>query len=105
MSKKLFKLIKYLEMKIQIILSPENENTTNNHEPIIPEPAVVNTNNYNYGQEVISTPNNNNRISSQLLKDEIIQAIKQEIGQNLKNELLQAVREENFNNSNVTKNK
>ncbi|PKC69012.1 galactose oxidase [Rhizophagus irregularis] len=104
--------------KQEIILTPENENTTN-HEPIIipvndhhgqeimqtlqnentsdhePAPAVVNTNNYNYGQEV--NPNNN-RISSQLLKDEILQAIKQEIGHNLKNEILQAVREENFNN-------
>jgi hypothetical protein len=105
--------------KQEIILTPENENTTNhepirtlqnenttsNHEPTIPAPVVVNTNNYNYGQEVISTPNNNNRISSQFLKDEIIQAIKQEIGQNLKNEILQAVREENLNNFNATKNK
>ncbi|RGB41036.1 hypothetical protein C1646_752556 [Rhizophagus diaphanus] len=109
----------------EIILAPENENTTNHepiiipvndhhgqeimqtfqnentsdHEPIIPAPAVVSTNNYNYGQEVISTPNpENNRISSQYLKDEIVQAIKQEIGQNLKNEILQAVREENSNN-------
>ncbi|CAB4394352.1 unnamed protein product [Rhizophagus irregularis] len=111
--------------KQEIIITPENENTTNHeliiipvnvhhgqeimqtlqnentsdHEVTIPAPAVVNTNNYNYGQEVISTPNpNNNRISSQLLKVEILQAIKQEIGQNLKNEILQAVREENFNN-------
>ncbi|PKY52912.1 hypothetical protein RhiirA4_470822 [Rhizophagus irregularis] len=68
----------------------QNENTSD-HEPTIPSPAVVNPNNYNYGQEVISTPNpNNNRISSQFLKDEIVQAIKQEIGQNLKNEILQA---------------
>ncbi|CAB4394356.1 unnamed protein product [Rhizophagus irregularis] len=103
--------------KQEIILAPENENTTNhepirtlqnentisNHEPTIPAPVVVNTNNYNYGQEVISTPNNN-RISSQYLKDEIVQAIKQDVGQNLKNEILQAVREENFNNFNVTKN-
>ncbi|PKY56874.1 hypothetical protein RhiirA4_508411 [Rhizophagus irregularis] len=89
----------------EIVRTFQNENTTSNHEPIIPEPAVVNTNNYNYGQEVISTPNNNNRISSQFLKDEIIQAIKQEIGQNLKNEILQAVREENLNNFNATKNK
>ncbi|CAB5343512.1 unnamed protein product [Rhizophagus irregularis] len=74
-----------------IIRTLQNENTTSNHEPIIPELAVVNTNNYNYG---ISTPNNNNRISSQFLKDEIIQVIKQEIGQNLKNEILQAVGEE-----------
>ncbi|PKB96512.1 hypothetical protein RhiirA5_434710 [Rhizophagus irregularis] len=44
------------------------------------------------------------KISSQYLKDEIVQAIKQDIGQNLKNEILQAVREENFNNFNVTKN-
>ncbi|CAG8624528.1 5225_t:CDS:2 [Rhizophagus irregularis] len=89
----------------EIVRTFQNENTTSNHEPIIPEPAVVNTNNYNYGQEVISTPNNNNRISTQFLKDEIIQAIKQEIGQNLKNEILQAVREENLNNFNATKNK
>ncbi|PKK71256.1 hypothetical protein RhiirC2_711278 [Rhizophagus irregularis] len=75
----------------EIMQTLQNENTSD-HEPA---PAVVNTNNYNYGQEV--NPNNN-RISSQLLKDEILQAIKQEIGHNLKNEILQAVREENFNN-------
>ncbi|PKY36573.1 hypothetical protein RhiirB3_459517, partial [Rhizophagus irregularis] len=103
-----------------IILAPENENTTNhepirtlqnenttsNHEPTIPAPAVVNTNNYNYGQEVISTPNNN-KISSQIFKDEILQAVKNEIGQNLKNELLQAVKNEigqNLNNLNITRN-
>ncbi|CAG8495631.1 20583_t:CDS:2 [Rhizophagus irregularis] len=105
--------------KQEIILTPENENTTNHepiiipvndhhgqeimqtlqnentsdHEPTIPAPAVVNTNNYKYGQEVISTPNNN-RISSQIFKDEILQAVKNEIGQNLKNELLQAVKNE-----------
>ncbi|PKK71251.1 hypothetical protein RhiirC2_828473 [Rhizophagus irregularis] len=117
--------------KQEIILTPENENTTNHepiiipvndhhgqeimqtlqnetsdHEPTIPAPAVVNTNNYNYGQEVISTPNNN-RISSQILKDEILQAVKNEIGQNLKNELLQAVKNEigqNLNNLNITRN-
>ncbi|CAB5362591.1 unnamed protein product [Rhizophagus irregularis] len=104
----------------EIILAPENENTTNhepirtlqnenttsNHEPTIPAPAVVNTNNYNYGQEVISTPNNN-KISSQIFKDEILQAVKNEIGQNLKNELLQAVKNEigqNLNNLNITRN-
>ncbi|RGB30092.1 hypothetical protein C1646_765762 [Rhizophagus diaphanus] len=65
----------------------KNENTSD-HELTIPAPAIVNTNN-NYGQEVISTPNNN-RISSQIFKDEILQAVKNEIGQNLKNELLQA---------------
>ncbi|RGB23123.1 hypothetical protein C1646_774971 [Rhizophagus diaphanus] len=107
--------------KQEIILTPENKNTTNHepiiisvndhhgqeimqtlknentsdHEPTIPAPAIVNTNN-NYGQEVISTPNNN-RISSQIFKDEILQAVKNEIGQNLKNELLQAVREDNLN--------
>ncbi|POG81864.1 hypothetical protein GLOIN_2v1834756 [Rhizophagus irregularis DAOM 181602=DAOM 197198] len=118
--------------KQEIILTPENENTTNHeliiipvndhhgqeimqtlqnentsdHEPTIPAPAIVNTNNYNYGQEVISTPNNN-RISSQILKDEILQAVKNEIGQNLKNELLQAVKNEigqNLNNLNITRN-
>ncbi|CAB4393364.1 unnamed protein product [Rhizophagus irregularis] len=75
----------------EIMRTLQNENTTSNHEPAISPSAVVNTNNDNHGQEVIS---------SQLLKDEIIQAIKQEIGQNLKNEILQAV-EENFN---ITKN-
>ncbi|RGB30095.1 hypothetical protein C1646_765765 [Rhizophagus diaphanus] len=118
--------------KQEIILTPENENTTNHepiiipandhhgqeimqtfqnentsdHEPIIPAPAIVNTNNYNYGQEVISTPNNN-RISSQIYKDEILQAVKNEIGQNLKNELLQAVKNEidqKLNNLNITRN-
>jgi hypothetical protein len=97
----------------EIMQTLQNENTTNN-EPITPAPAVVNTSNYNYGQEIISTPNNN-RLSSQILKDEILQAVKQEIGQNLKNdflqavkqeigqnlknEILQAVKEENFNNT------
>ncbi|GBC52731.2 hypothetical protein GLOIN_2v1807292 [Rhizophagus irregularis DAOM 181602=DAOM 197198] len=75
----------------EIMRTLQNENTTSNHEPAISPSAVVNTNNDNHGQEVIS---------SQLLKDEIIQAIKQEIGQNLKNEILQAV-EKNFN---ITKN-
>ncbi|RGB38567.1 hypothetical protein C1646_665279 [Rhizophagus diaphanus] len=89
----------------EIVRTQQNENTTSNHEPTIPEPAVVNINNYNYGQEVNSTPNNKYRISFQFLKDEIIQAIKQEIGQNLKNEILQAIREENINNFNATKNK
>ncbi|RGB41671.1 hypothetical protein C1646_751840 [Rhizophagus diaphanus] len=105
--------------KQEIILTPENENTTN-HEPIIipvnnhhgqeimqtlqnetsdheltiPAPEVVNdTNNYKYGQEVIPTPNNN-RISSQIFKEDILQAVKNEIGQNLKNGLLQAVKNE-----------
>ncbi|EXX54102.1 hypothetical protein GLOIN_2v1834755 [Rhizophagus irregularis DAOM 181602=DAOM 197198] len=85
----------------EIMQTLQNENTSDHEpfEPTIPAPAIVNTNNFNYGQEVISTSNpNNNRISSQLLKEEILQAIKQEIGQNLKNEILQAVREENFNN-------
>jgi hypothetical protein len=79
----------------EIMQTFQNENTTNN-EPITSAPAVVNSNNYYYGQEVISLPNDN-RLSSQILKDEILQAVKQEIGQNLKNEILQAVREENFN--------
>ncbi|CAB5362588.1 unnamed protein product [Rhizophagus irregularis] len=105
--------------KQEIILAPENENTTNHepiiipvnyhhgqeimqtfqnentsdHEPTIPAPAIVNTNDYNYGQEVISTPNNN-RISSQIFKDEILQAVKNEISQNLKNEILQVVKNE-----------
>jgi hypothetical protein len=79
----------------EIMQTFQNENTTNN-EPIIP--ALVNSSNYYYGQEVISSPNDN-RLSSQILKDEILQAVKQEIGQNLKNEILQAVREENFNNT------
>ncbi|RGB22561.1 hypothetical protein C1646_781433 [Rhizophagus diaphanus] len=87
----------------EIMRTLQNENTTSNHEPAISASAVVNTSNDNHGlhgQEVISI-SNNDRSSSQLLKDEIIQAIKQEIGQNLKNEILQAVREENFN---ITKN-
>ncbi|GET56773.1 hypothetical protein GLOIN_2v1827087 [Rhizophagus irregularis DAOM 181602=DAOM 197198] len=60
----------------------QNENN-NDHEPTIPAPAVVNTNSYN-----------NNRASSQIFKDEILQAVKNEIGQNLKNEFLQAVKNE-----------
>jgi hypothetical protein len=97
----------------------QNESTTN-HEPTISSPTVVNTSNYDHGQEVISTSSNNNRLSSQNFKDEILQAVKDEIGQNLKNELLQAVkkeigqnlkneflqavREENVNNLNITRN-
>jgi hypothetical protein len=124
--------------KQEIILAPEGENTTNhelipandhhgqeiiqtlqnenstNHEPKTPASAIVNSSNYNYEQETISTANNN-RLSSQILKDDILQAVKQEIGQNLKNvifqavkqeigqnfknEFLQAVKEENFNNA------
>ncbi|CAB4399944.1 unnamed protein product [Rhizophagus irregularis] len=81
----------------EIMQTPKNGNSTNN-EPIIPAPAVASdNNNYNYGQEVIST-SNNGRLSSQILKDEILQAVKQEI----KNELLQAVRDNNFD---ITKKK
>ncbi|GES82066.1 hypothetical protein GLOIN_2v1834755 [Rhizophagus clarus] len=106
--------------KQEIILAPENENTTNhepatipvddyhgqeitqtlqnvnttNHESTIPIPAAVNTGNHNNGQEVISI-SNSDKLSSLIFKDEILQAIRQEIGQNLKNEILQAVREEN----------
>jgi hypothetical protein len=79
----------------EIMQTFQNENTTNN-EPTTPAPVVVNSSNYYHRQEVISSPNDN-RLSSQILKDEILQAVKQEIGQNLKNEILQAVREENFN--------
>ncbi|GES72756.1 hypothetical protein GLOIN_2v1834755 [Rhizophagus clarus] len=109
----------------EIVLSPKNENTTNHepandhhdqeimqtlknenkftHEQIIPAPAVV-YDNYNSGQGAISTSNNNGRSSSQILKDEILQTIRQEFGQNLKDEILQAVREGSFNNLNTTKN-
>ncbi|GBB96545.1 hypothetical protein RclHR1_02780008 [Rhizophagus clarus] len=74
----------------EVMQTPKNENTTN-HEPIIPASAVVNE------QEVISTPNNDG-FSLQTFRDEMLKVVKQEIGQNLKNEILQAVREENFNN-------
>ncbi|CAB5362396.1 hypothetical protein RhiirA1_450448 [Rhizophagus irregularis] len=100
----------------EIIKMPRNENTTN-HEPVIVVPA----NDY-HGQEIMQTPKNgsstnnepiiptsavasdnsnnynNGRLSSQILKDEILQAVKQEI----KNELLQAVRDNNFD---ITKKK
>jgi hypothetical protein len=66
----------------EIIQTLQNEITTN-HEPKTPASAMVNSNNYNYGQETTSTANNN-RLSSQILKDDILQAIKQEIGQNFK---------------------
>ncbi|RGB41039.1 hypothetical protein C1646_752559 [Rhizophagus diaphanus] len=48
-----------------------NDENTTNREPIIPASEVVN--------------------------DEMLQAVKKEIGQNLKNKILQAVREKNFN--------
>ncbi|GBC04406.1 hypothetical protein RclHR1_05670008 [Rhizophagus clarus] len=87
----------------EIIQIHQNENHITNHEPITPAPVIINTNNYNYEQEIISTSNNTNRLLSQILKDEILQAVKQEIGQNLKNEILQAIKEENFNNFNIAK--
>ncbi|CAB4414096.1 unnamed protein product [Rhizophagus irregularis] len=84
----------------EIMQTPTNGNSTNN-ELIITAPAVASdNNNYNYGQEIIST-SNNDRLSSQILKDEILQAVKQEIAQTLKNEL-QAVRDNNFD---ITKKK
>ncbi|POG58706.1 hypothetical protein GLOIN_2v1885647 [Rhizophagus irregularis DAOM 181602=DAOM 197198] len=84
------------KQKQKTIYENENDNDHSQEEKELStirdiQSAVINTNNYNYG---ISTPNNNNRISSQFLKDEIIQVIKQEIGQNLKNEILRAVEEE-----------
>ncbi|PKK63037.1 hypothetical protein RhiirC2_813416 [Rhizophagus irregularis] len=83
----------------EIMQTPKNGNSTNN-ELIITAPAVASdNNNYNYGQEIIST-SNNDRLSSQILKDEILQAVKKEIAQTLKNEL-QAVRDNNFD---ITKN-
>ncbi|CAG8495578.1 20580_t:CDS:2 [Rhizophagus irregularis] len=60
----------------EIILAPENENTTN-HEPII-----IPLNDH-HGQEIMQTFQNENT-------NDILQAVKNEIGQNLKNELLQA---------------
>ncbi|RGB41048.1 hypothetical protein C1646_663347 [Rhizophagus diaphanus] len=75
----------------EIMQSPKNENTTN-HEPIIL--ASTEANNYNNYGQIIST-SSNDRLSSQILKDEILRAVKQEIAQTLKNEL-QAVRDNNF---------
>ncbi|RIA83848.1 hypothetical protein C1645_833178, partial [Glomus cerebriforme] len=72
------------------------ENTTN-HEPIIIPDAVIHRN-YNHGQDVISTYND--RLSLQTFKDEMLQAVKQEINENLRNKMLQIVRQEN---SNITK--
>ncbi|RGB41044.1 hypothetical protein C1646_752565 [Rhizophagus diaphanus] len=77
----------------EIMQTPKNENTTN-HEPIILASTEANNNN-NYGQ-IIST-SSNDRLSSQILKDEILQAVKQEIAQTLKNELLQVARDNNIN--------
>ncbi|PKK74255.1 galactose oxidase [Rhizophagus irregularis] len=70
-----------------IMQTPENENNVNitNHEPTIPAPAVVS----NYNDE---------RLSLQAFKDEMLQAVKQEINQNLRNEILKVVRQESYNN-------
>ncbi|RIA88180.1 hypothetical protein C1645_877589 [Glomus cerebriforme] len=78
----------------EIIQIPRDENTIN-YEPITPAPVV--NRNYNQGQEDIPT-SNNDRLSLQIFKDEILQAVKQEISQNLKNEILQAVKENSRNN-------
>ncbi|RIA79619.1 hypothetical protein C1645_840277 [Glomus cerebriforme] len=76
----------------EIIQTHRDENTIK-YEPIIPA-SVVNRN-YDQGQEVISTYNDN-RLSLQVFKDEIFQAVKQE-NQNLKNEIIQVVtRQENY---------
>ncbi|RIA87856.1 hypothetical protein C1645_877788 [Glomus cerebriforme] len=81
----------------EIIQIPSNENEiSTNHEPIIVPTPVINRN-YNYGSEVIST-SNDERLSLQVFKDEMLQAMKQEISQDLKNEILQAVRQENSDN-------
>ncbi|POG66543.1 hypothetical protein GLOIN_2v1879804 [Rhizophagus irregularis DAOM 181602=DAOM 197198] len=80
----------------EIMQTPKNENTTN-HEPIIL--ASTEANNYNNYGQIIST-SSNDRLSSQILKDEILQAVKQEIAQTLKNELFQVARD---NNINITK--
>ncbi|PKB97639.1 hypothetical protein RhiirA5_384507 [Rhizophagus irregularis] len=61
----------------------KNESTTN-HEPIIPESV-----NNNYNDE---------RFSLQAFKDEMLQAVKQE-NQNLRNEILQVVKENSKNNT------
>ncbi|EXX76649.1 uncharacterized protein OCT59_027799 [Rhizophagus irregularis] len=70
-----------------IMQTPENENNVNitNHEPTISAPAVVS----NYNDE---------RLSLQAFKDEMLQAVKQEINQNLRNEILKVVRQESYNN-------
>ncbi|RIA87841.1 hypothetical protein C1645_853641 [Glomus cerebriforme] len=93
----------------EIIQIPINENSTN-HESVIPTPVIINK---NYGQEIIQTPNienttihepiisaseinrNNNHeqeitltfIDNKLqnFKDEMLQAVKQEINQSLNN--------------------
>ncbi|CAG8718008.1 8711_t:CDS:2 [Rhizophagus irregularis] len=71
-----------------IMQTPENENNVNitNHEPTISAPAVVS----NYNDE---------RLSLQAFKDEMLQAVKQEINQNLRNEILKVVRQENCQNT------
>ncbi|RIA88181.1 hypothetical protein C1645_826777 [Glomus cerebriforme] len=71
----------------EIMQTPRYENTTN-HEPINPAPV---DRNYNQGQE------DNDRLSLQIFKDELLQAVKQE-NQNLKNEILQVVTKENSDN-------
>lgn len=72
----------------EIKQTSENENNVNttNHEPTIPASAVVS----NYNDE---------RLSLQAFKDEMLQVVKQEINQNLRNEILKVVRQENYNNT------
>ncbi|PKY49613.1 galactose oxidase [Rhizophagus irregularis] len=114
----------------EIILTPENENTTNHEPTIIPandhhenttnhEPTIISAN--DHGQAIMQTPENENnvnitnheptipapavvsnyndeRLSLQAFKDEMLQAVKQEINQNLRNEILKVVRQESYNN-------
>jgi hypothetical protein len=72
----------------EILKTPKNENNENktNHEPTITASAVV-------------SDHNDKRLSLQAFKDEMLQAVKQEINQNLRNEILQIVRQENYNNT------
>ncbi|RIA79008.1 hypothetical protein C1645_841798 [Glomus cerebriforme] len=81
----------------EIIQTPSDESTTN-YEPITPA-SVINRN-YNQGQEAISTFNDD-RLSLQFFKDEILKVVKQE-NQNLKNEILQVVTRQEI--SNLTRN-
>ncbi|CAG8721767.1 11103_t:CDS:2 [Rhizophagus irregularis] len=79
-----------IQETIQIDQIPRNESTSN-YEPIIIPPPIINKNNYH---EILQAVKNE---IGQNLKNEFLQAVKNEIGQNLKNELLQAVREDNLN--------
>ncbi|RGB41038.1 hypothetical protein C1646_810931 [Rhizophagus diaphanus] len=88
----------------EIMETPNNENTINHEPTIIPTSALVTSNYTNHHEQEVASTSNNDRLSLQNFKDEMLQILRQEITQNLKDEILQAFREEKYNNIDTTKN-